>query len=100
MLPAAARRARWCLSVRQAAARCHVSFDIGQAIMTAALSRGNSSWFVRRMQNRSIISNNKESEMAVRVEKLERVFVFNGAKLPDPNPEFSVEQVRHMYVNT
>jgi hypothetical protein len=43
------------------------------------------------MQNRSIISNNKESEMAVRVEKLERVFVFNGVKLPDPNPEFSVE---------
>jgi PRTRC genetic system protein C len=38
--------------------------------------------------------------MAVKVEKLERVFLFNGAKLPDPNPEFSVEQVRDMYVNT
>ena len=38
--------------------------------------------------------------MTVKVEKLERVFMFNGAKLPDPNPEFSVEQVRDMYVNT
>lgn len=38
--------------------------------------------------------------MSVKVEKLERVFVFNGAHLPDPNPEFSVEQVRDMYVNT
>lgn len=38
--------------------------------------------------------------MAVKVEKLERVFLFNGAKLPDPSPEFTVEQVRDMYVNT
>jgi PRTRC genetic system protein C len=37
--------------------------------------------------------------VAVKVEKLERVFMFNGAKLPDPNAEFSVEQVRDMYVN-
>lgn len=26
--------------------------------------------------------------------------LFNGSKLPDVNPEFSVEQVRDMYVNT
>ena len=38
--------------------------------------------------------------MAVKVEKLERVFLFNGVKLPDPSPEFTVEQVRDMYVNT
>ncbi len=38
--------------------------------------------------------------MAVTVEKLERTFLFNGAKLPDPNPAFTVEQVRDMYVNT
>ena len=38
--------------------------------------------------------------MPVTVEKLERVFLFSGAKLPDPNPEFSVEQVRDMYVNS
>ena len=38
--------------------------------------------------------------MTVKVEKLERIFLFNGAKLPDPNPEFSIEQVRGMYVNT
>ena len=38
--------------------------------------------------------------MAVIVQKLERVFLFNGAKLPDPNPGFSVEQVRDVYVNT
>jgi PRTRC genetic system protein C len=36
----------------------------------------------------------------IRVEALERVFTYNGARLPDPNPEFSVEQVRDMYVNT
>jgi PRTRC genetic system protein C len=38
--------------------------------------------------------------MPVHVAKLERVFVFNGTKLPDPNPAFTVEQVRDMYVNT
>jgi len=38
--------------------------------------------------------------MPVKVEKLERVFVFNGTKLPDPNPAFTVEQVRDIYVNT
>jgi PRTRC genetic system protein C len=38
--------------------------------------------------------------MAVRIERLERLFVFNGVKLPDPNPNFTVEQVRDMYVNT
>ena len=38
--------------------------------------------------------------MSVKVEKLERVFLFNGTRLPDPNPEFSVEEVRDMYVNT
>jgi PRTRC genetic system protein C len=38
--------------------------------------------------------------MAVRIERLERQFVFSGVKLPDPNPDFTVEQVRDMYVNT
>jgi PRTRC genetic system protein C len=38
--------------------------------------------------------------MTVKIEKLERVFLFNGSKLPDVNPDFSVEQVRDMYVNT
>ena len=38
--------------------------------------------------------------MTLRIEKLERVFMFNGVKLPDPNPDFTVEQVRDMYVNT
>jgi PRTRC genetic system protein C len=38
--------------------------------------------------------------MTVKMEKLERVFLFNGSKLPDVNPEFSVEQVRDTYVNT
>jgi PRTRC genetic system protein C len=32
--------------------------------------------------------------------KLDRVFLFNGAKLPDPGPKLSVEEVRSMYVNT
>jgi PRTRC genetic system protein C len=38
--------------------------------------------------------------MPVQVQQLDRVFLFNGAKLPDPNPVFTVEQVRDMYVNT
>jgi PRTRC genetic system protein C len=38
--------------------------------------------------------------MAIRIERLERLFLFNGVKLPDPNPDFTVEQVRDMYVNT
>lgn len=38
--------------------------------------------------------------MTVKLEKLERVFLFNGSKLPEVNPVFSVEQVRDMYVNT
>jgi PRTRC genetic system protein C len=38
--------------------------------------------------------------MTVKIEKLERVFLFNGSKLPDVNPEFSIEQMRDVYVNT
>ena len=30
--------------------------------------------------------------MAVRIEGLERLFVFNGVKLPDPSPDFTVDQ--------
>lgn len=36
----------------------------------------------------------------MKVEVLERVFIFNGMKLPDPGPGLSVEQVRDMYVAT
>jgi PRTRC genetic system protein C len=32
------------------------------------------------------------------VERAERVFVFDGKVLPDPNPDMSVEQVREMYI--
>ena len=38
--------------------------------------------------------------MAIAIARLERVFLFNGVKLPDPNPDFTVEQVRDIYVNT
>jgi PRTRC genetic system protein C len=30
---------------------------------------------------------------------LERRFTYNGTRLPDPNPAFTVEQVRDTYVN-
>lgn len=36
----------------------------------------------------------------MKVEVLQRTFVFNGVKLPDPGPNLSVEQVRDMYVAT
>ena len=35
----------------------------------------------------------------IKVEALERIFTYNGARLPDPNSDFTVEQVRDMYVN-
>ena len=38
--------------------------------------------------------------MAIKVEKLVRTFEFNGVTLPDPNPDFSVEEVRDAYVGT
>ena len=38
--------------------------------------------------------------MPIEVKKLDRVFLFSGAKLPDPNPELTIEQVRDVYVNT
>jgi PRTRC genetic system protein C len=41
----------------------------------------------------------ENSFMPVKIEALERVFLFNGVKLPDPNPDFSAEQVRDIYVN-
>ena len=36
--------------------------------------------------------------MSVKVSTLEREFVFDGRRLPDPNPNMSVEQVREMYI--
>ena len=38
--------------------------------------------------------------MAITVQRMTRVFEFGGMRLPDPNPSFSIEQVRDMYVNT
>lgn len=36
--------------------------------------------------------------MAVTVEKMAREFVFDDVTLPDPNPDFTVDQVREMYI--
>lgn len=36
----------------------------------------------------------------MKVDALERIFTYNGAVLPDPNPDFTIEQVRDMYVTT
>lgn len=33
------------------------------------------------------------------VSTIKRVFKFNGTTLPDPNPSFSLENVRAMYAN-
>ena len=35
--------------------------------------------------------------MAIAIQQLVRTFTFNGVELPDPGPEFSVEEVRDMY---
>jgi PRTRC genetic system protein C len=34
----------------------------------------------------------------LKVNPLERAFVFNGVKLPDPGPDLPIELVRDMYV--
>lgn len=36
----------------------------------------------------------------LKIETLTREFAYNGVKLPDPNPDLSVEEVRDMYVAT
>jgi PRTRC genetic system protein C len=36
----------------------------------------------------------------LKVKTLERVFVYNGVKLPDPGSHLSVEEVRSIHVNT
>jgi PRTRC genetic system protein C len=38
--------------------------------------------------------------MALEVTALPREFSFNGVKLPDPNPDCSIEQVRDLYVSS
>ena len=35
-----------------------------------------------------------------KVQALPRIFSYNGITLPDPNPDFTPEQVREMYVTT
>ena len=35
--------------------------------------------------------------MALTVTKMTRVFQFNGIRLPDPNPEMSVDNVKALY---
>ena len=36
----------------------------------------------------------------IKVETLRRTFSYNGITLPDPNSQFTPEQVREMYVTT
>jgi PRTRC genetic system protein C len=36
-------------------------------------------------------------DMALTVTKMTRVFQFNGIRLPDPNPEMSVDNVKALY---
>ena len=38
--------------------------------------------------------------MALKIEKMTREFVFNGVKLPDPNPTLTAEQVREVFALT
>src|SRR5262249_50599891 len=39
----------------------------------------------------------EEMTMALTVTKMSRVFQFQGIRLPDPNPEMSVEEVKALY---
>ena len=39
----------------------------------------------------------RETDMALTVTKMTRVFQFNGIRLPDPNPEMSVDNVKALY---
>jgi PRTRC genetic system protein C len=38
--------------------------------------------------------------MAAKIEKLERVFEFNGTSLPDPGEALTVDEVKAHYANT
>lgn len=38
--------------------------------------------------------------MAAKIEKIERVFEFNGIRLPDPGSSLTPEEVRNHYANT
>lgn len=41
-----------------------------------------------------------ESDMAIQVNQLTRVFKYNGVSLPDPSPDMKPEEVRDLYSAT
>jgi PRTRC genetic system protein C len=43
------------------------------------------------------MSTKEEMTMALTVTKMSRVFQFQGIRLPDPNPEMSVDEVKALY---
>ena len=51
---------------------------------------------VARIVNYSV-NLQKRFDMALTVTKMTRVFQFNGIRLPDPNPEMSVDSVKALY---
>ena len=42
----------------------------------------------------------KDNNMAIKVERMTRDFVFNNIHLPDPNPELPIEKVREIHAMT
>ena len=47
--------------------------------------------------NSEILQRRKKVSMALTVTKMTRVFQFNGIRLPDPNPEMNVDNVKALY---
>jgi PRTRC genetic system protein C len=44
--------------------------------------------------------NKGQTNMAIKVERMTRDFVFNNIHLPDPNPELPIEKVREIHAMT
>ena len=55
------------------------------------------SWPLQARMQFRMPSKEKETTMALTVTKMTRVFQFQGIRLPDPNPEMRVEEVKAFY---
>src|SRR5882672_2521969 len=52
----------------------------------------------RKRPNAESIEEGRRRPIVLKVQVLAREFVYHGVRLPDPNPDLTVEQVRDMYV--
>jgi PRTRC genetic system protein C len=51
----------------------------------------------RLIRPESILWRNKMATTTLKTSTLPREFVFNGARIPDPDPQMSIDQVRDLF---